>query len=246
VGDQENPRMMESLAKGEMLGERIHQRYPKHDHRINKKEKSVMPQYEYPLRLSKMVSRIAIPSFPIEVANHDGVALFVGREKLRIFFANSIHVFSAATAGKKEAEQYQILDHSEQGVDRGFRFVSSADRLPVGKILQHKRNEMVLIDISDPYGKPVASAADNVYERLKAVMKSFVSGGSKKVLDTTSPLQFRSASQAPMFSLVPLDTKGSTQLTLESPEVSAEHEKCILLSAITLMFWWQHDESAGS
>lgn len=149
------------------------------------------------------------------VENHDGVALFVGREKLRIFSANSIHVFSAANAGKKEAERYQILDHSEKGVDRGFRFVSSADSGPVGKILQRRRNEMVLIDISDPYGKPVASAASNVYERFKAVMKSFVSGGSKKVLDTTSSLQFRSASQAPMFSLVPLDTKGSTQLMVK-------------------------------
>ncbi len=205
-----------------------------------------MPQYEYPLRLSKMVSRIAIPTFPIVVENHDGVDLFVGREKLRIFSANSIHVFSAAEAGKKEAERYQILDYSGKGVDRGARFVSSAGSGPVGKILQRRRNEMVLTDISDPYGKPVASAADNVYERLKAVMKSFVSGGSRKVLDTASSLQFRSASQAPMFSLVPLDTKGSTQLTLESPDLSAEHEKCILLSAITLMFWWQHDESAGS
>lgn len=205
-----------------------------------------MPQYEYPLRLSKMASRIAIPTFPIVVENHGGVALYVGREKLRIFSANSIHVFSAAHTGNNEPETYQILDHLEECVDRGARFVSSADSGAVGKILQRRHDEMVLIDIFDPFDRLVARAADNVCARLKAVTENFVSGETKKALYTNSPLQFRSASQFPLFSLVPLDTKGNTQLAFEYPDVSAEHEHCILLSAITLMFWWQHDESAGS
>lgn len=205
-----------------------------------------MTQYNYPLRLGKVVSRVAIPTFPVEVVNHDEAALFVAREKLRIFSANSIHVFNAAKSGKKDSDRYQILKHSEKGADRGSRFVSSSGQRAIGKVVQRRRNEVALIDIFDPSGKLVASAAENLYGRLKSAMKSLVSGGAKSVLETASPLQFRSTSQATIFSLAPLDADGSTQLTLESPDVSAEHEQCILLGAITLMFWWQHDKSAST
>lgn len=205
-----------------------------------------MSEYRYPLQLRKMISRVASPTFPVTVVDRDEVTLLVAREKLRIFSANTMHVFSAAASAKMETEQYQIVEYSGKGIDRAFRFVASADRRLVGKLEQRRQHKMVLVDILDAYEKPVASAVDNVQERLSVAMKSFFSGGAKKVFETTVPLQFSSPAQAPMFSLTPVDTEGTMQLSLASSDISAAHEQCMVLSAITLMLCWQHDASAGA
>jgi hypothetical protein len=205
-----------------------------------------MPQYEYPIRLRQLESRIAIPTFPIEVTNCDGKILFISKEKLRFFSANSLHVFLTANPKKQGSEKYQLLNYSEKGIDRGVRFLSIKDQRAIGKILQHKRNGVVLIEIFDSLNKLVASTTDNVFWHSMDMIKSVVFTDEKKLQDSASHYQFRTASHVPVFSITPHDLKGSIQLTLESVDVTIEHEECILLGMITLMFWLQHDKSAGS
>lgn len=202
-----------------------------------------MAQYAYPLSLQRQPGRIANPSHPVAVVAANGEAIYLGREKLRWFTANSIHVYPAQRAGKNDPDRYQILDAQDRQSDRAYRFVASSSKRVVGKLTQRRQQGTVVVDVYDAGTRPFASTSVELRARFGDVVGAVL--GARPTGNSLPPLHFR-AGDAPVFTLTPTGLNGDAELTLDAADLSAEREQCVLLAALTMAFWWQHDESAGS
>lgn len=78
-----------------------------------------MPHCSYPLRSRFQRRGIASLSYPLEISDANGKALFIAREKFKWFQANTFHVFSPEKAGKNDPDLFQMLPITGQGLDRG-------------------------------------------------------------------------------------------------------------------------------
>lgn len=205
-----------------------------------------MSNYIYPLKLGQKKVPIAIPNYPVEIAEASGQVFYIARENLRIFKGNSIDVFKVLGKIQTDRPQFKLEPLAGKYLNQGFGMMFAPKKNAIGKITQKKQGKYVLTEIEDDTETVVFNAIYDPSKMLEFMMKSAFSGKLADVLNSIEPLNFRNPSGGVCFSIQPIDTQGSISLSCKCDDVSRENEQRMILGAIALAFWWQRDNSSAA
>jgi hypothetical protein len=190
-----------------------------------------VPHYSYPLFLHPAAAYFG-SSAPVTVLDLTDEVVFFAREKM--FKQGQIQVYKDR---QRQQEVFRIKP--VKGKQRQQQFIQIAKDMHIGGITERRGLSAVGYEISAQSSGILFVVHIDIANVARAAMKAFVSGRVNRV----PPVEFLDRDGKPVASLHITNKRGGQRFELIDADIKPANEVRLLLSAITLMVWWDHDNS---